>query len=267
MNSLSNRFGNSYILNSLSVFNQLGIVCITGIQLGLETEFFNPELKDDAIFCSDLVKNLIGNHQSTKCPLYDNHIVEISQAIFLLSMFEETDFIENWILEMLQNISFAFTKMGRFFPISSDSFDDLVSLNVAEQSDKESLVTMSTLLPILAHWCAVLNLSTPYNSIREIVDSTFQNTTLQMWYPDIETDSHLYSCNAAHHSGAVDAPIILPETIDELKEMIRKVQKNTIQIKELSAFNKGLVILPMIASRHFRTPFLPQYMHAVVLSK
>lgn len=40
----------SYILNSLSVFNQLGIVCITGIQLGFETEFFNPELKDDAIF-------------------------------------------------------------------------------------------------------------------------------------------------------------------------------------------------------------------------
>lgn len=92
---------------------------------------------------------------------------------------------------MLQNISFLHLLNGAIFPISSDSFDDLVSLNVAEQSDKESLVTMSTLLPILAHWCAVLNLSTPYNSIREIVDSTFQNTTLQMWYPDIETDSHL----------------------------------------------------------------------------
>ena len=44
-----------------------------------------------------------------------------------------------------------------------------------------------------------------------------------------------------------------------MREIIEEVQTNTIDLYEISSIKYGFPILPMIASRHFRTPMLPFY--------
>ena len=133
--------------------------------------------------------------------------------------------------------------------------------------NKEKLIEISTLLPIIAQWCAVLELRESYSLVRDIVENVFQNTTLQIWYPDNDTDQFIYVCNAAFESGIVDAPMSIPETIEEMKTMIESVQENTIKFEELSSVKYGFPILPIISSRHYRTPFLPCYWQQSITKK
>lgn len=253
-------YNSHYILGALSVFEQLGIVTILGIDCKFTGDYLDNDIvKKCASDVCELVKNLINNHEATKAPLYDSHSIEICEVIFFLSLFSEFEFIEDWITKIITNVSFAYNNLGRYFPINSDSFDDLVTLNITGTDNKSEFISISTLLPLLAQWCAVLNLKKTYDLIRNTIKETFPETTLQIWYPDNKTDNFIYCCNAALYSGAVDAPFIIPETIEEMKEQIIKVQKNTIRIDELSSINHSLFVLPIISSRLFRTPFLPQY--------
>lgn len=261
-------YGRHSILENLNIFEQLGIICTTGVlyifQAGIEQD---EKLIESAQAIADSTKTLIENHLSTRTPYYDNHIIEISEAIFLLACFSEKEFIDKWIKETLNHITFAYKNIGKYFPIQSDSFDDIVALTISGTINKERLIEISTLLPIIAQWCAVLELRESYSLVRDIAEKVFQNTTLQIWYPDNDTDQFIYVCNAAFESGIVDAPISIPETIEEMKTMIEKVQENTIKFEELSSVRYGFPILPIISSRHYRTPFLPCYWQQSVIKK
>lgn len=248
------------ILENINIFEQLGIICIAGIlyffQANIEKD---KKLFESAKAIADTAKSLIENHLSSRSPYYDNNIIEISEAIFLLSCFSENEFVKRWIGEILNHITFAYNHLGQYFPIQSDSFDDLIALSISNTIDKEKLMEISTLIPIIAQWCAILGYEENYSLIRDIITNVFKNTALQIWYPDENTDEFIYTCNAAFKSGNVDAPMIVPETIEQMKDMIKKVQKNTINLNKISSLQHGLAILPIISSRHYRTPFLPLY--------
>ena len=261
-------YGRHSILENLNIFEQLGIICTTGVLYIFQANIEQDEkLFESAQAITASVKALIENHLSTHSPYYDNHIIEISEAIFLLACFSEKEFIDKWIKEILNHIAFAYKNMGRYFPIQSDSFDDIVALTVSGTINKEKLIEISTLLPIIAQLCAVLELRESYSLVRDIVENVFQNTTLQIWYPDTDTDQFIYVCNAAFESGTVDAPMSIPETIEDMTAMIESVQENTIKFEELSSVKNGFPILPIISSRHYRTPFLPCYWQQGIVEK
>ncbi|MDR4505463.1 MAG: hypothetical protein MRK01_11845 [Candidatus Scalindua sp.] len=263
-----NGYSRHSILENLNIFEQLGIICTSGalyiFHAGIEQD---EKLLESARAITDTVKSLIENHSSTCSPYYDNHIIEISEAIFLLSCFSEKEFIDNWIKKILNHIAFAYNHMGRYFPIQSDSFDDLVALAISGTKRKEELIEISTLLPIIAQWCAVLELRDSYSLVRDVVENVFQNTTLQIWYPDSETDQFIYICNAAFKSGIVDAPMSIPETIEDMKTMIEKVKKKIVNFEGFSSVKNGFAILPIISSRHFKTPFLPCFWQQGIINK
>jgi hypothetical protein len=154
--------------------------------------------------------------------------------------------------------------MGKYFPISSDSIDDLIALNISGAIKKEDLFELSTLLPILAQWCLALNLTETYSFIQKSVKNFFPECTLQVWYPDKETDQKLY-IQYAGGTGAMDAPYELDASIDEMKKRIKLAQKNTITSDEISSLKYGQALLPILASRHFRTPFFPLYWQTSLL--
>jgi len=107
-----------YLLECLNVFEQLGIITISGIafmyQAYLEK---NENLMESASAIADMLKRLIENHLSTRSPCYDNHIIEINLALYLLYFFNEKDFVRMWIEEIINHISFAYLRMGKYFPI------------------------------------------------------------------------------------------------------------------------------------------------------
>jgi len=252
--------GQHYLLECLNVFEQLGIVSLLGIAFVFQAFIEkNKSLMKSASAILNTIKALIENHLSTRTPCYDNHIIEISLSLYLLHIFNEKDFAKKWIEEIINHISFAYYQMGKYFPIWTDSFDDLVSLNISEQIDKEKMFEISTLIPILAQWCIVYDFKETYQIISETANKVFKNCTFQIWYPDNETDKYLYIVNAAYKSGNVEAPILLDDGFDKMRKIIEAVQTNTIKPDQISSIKYGFQILPMIASRHFRTPMLPFY--------
>ncbi|EGG99842.1 hypothetical protein imdm_595 [gamma proteobacterium IMCC2047] len=249
-------YGRHSIEENLNIFEHLGFLSLTGLlylfQGGVEKD---AGMIKDSQTISEALISYLKNHLASQSPYYDGHIIEISEAILFLSCMGEKEFIESWITEMVNQIAFSFNNMGQNFPIQSDSFDDLVALNVAGTKAKEELFELSTLLPILAHWCLNLEFENSYKLIKQVVEKFFPECILQIWYPDTETEKQLYIKNASR-TGAVDAPM---ELVDDINDRILKVQKNTISIDTISSIKQGFPVLPMIASRQYRTPVLPFY--------
>lgn len=265
---LKNGFSGSnhnYLLECLAIFENLGFMSTTGLIYTYQAVVQqNEDIQQTALAIVDMVKDFISNHPSTHSPCYDGQIIEIGTAMYLLFCLGERDFIDDWIQKIISHIVFSYEKMGKYFPIESDSFEDLVELNVVESIDRSHLFQLSTLMPILAQWCVVLDREETYEIIRNVAKKYFPNCTLQIWYPDHDTDSYLYRQNASISTGNVEAPLNLDVTIDEMRNRMRLVQDKTVLPESLSAMNQGLTFLPIIASRHFRTPVLPFYWQSLL---
>jgi hypothetical protein len=82
-----------------------------------------------------------------------------------------------------------------------------------------------------------------------------------------DTDQCIYVYNAAFKSGIVDAPMSIPETIEDMETMIGSAQENTIKFEELSSVKNGFPVLPIISSRHYRIPILPCYWQQGIINK
>ncbi|MCB0036381.1 MAG: hypothetical protein KDE51_20255, partial [Anaerolineales bacterium] len=258
-------YGNSFILESINIFQHIGYIGLISVTSLNHAQTLSDEQNDFsyklAEFSKDCLKSLIMNHPATFSPVYDSHIIEISIALLVLAAFSETEFIDHWIGQLFTHIIFAYRNMGRYFPIQSDSFDDLLALNVSNTIQKTQLFQMSTLIPILAQWCAVLNLDETYTLIQDTMKE-FSECNLQIWYPDSDTDEHLYTKNAGYYSGAMEASINLPETPLELKQRIQKAKMHLIDPTDISTLKFGLNYIPLVASHHYRTPILPIYWQA-----
>lgn len=250
-----------FFFESLNIFEHLGIV--TNLALNEHFKISQLEIIDNTnkknvknIIAT--IKELINNNLSLLNPVYDNHINEISSTIFLLSEYKELEFIKQWISNLFDHIWFAYTYFGKNFPIYTDSVDDLIALNISEQIPKEKMFEISSMIPILAQWCITLNFEELFNYIKERAGKDFNKCTMQIYYPDIETDNYLYYKNASRESGITEAPIIL-KSFDEMKNQIAKVKKKRIKNEEITSIKYSFPILPFIAFRHFRTPMFPMY--------
>lgn len=252
-------YGNHAAQEAVNIFEHLGFL---GIFASLHWHLYQLTKNDQSLQnCKIIVRalqHLICNHSAASAPCYDRHINEISIAINLIVAHADRQFVEDWILQIVDNISFSYAHMGKYFPISTDSFDDLVAICVSDAVDKEKLFNLSTLLPILAYWCVTLNLEKPFKVIRENQEKFYPQCTFEVWNPDSKTEKTLYIQNAAYASGALEAPIKLGE-FSEMKTRLETLNKNVKKIKNFSCLKNGLAHFPLLASRHFQSPPFPQY--------
>lgn len=206
-----------------------------------------------------VLANLIENNPSALTPCYDEHAIDISIGLLALV---ETDLeapATEWVGELAGRIPFAYEVLGRHFPIMTDSYEDLVAMKVGEAPPKEDLMEMSTLLPVLAHWHAVLDMPGSYRAFAEQVGEVFSETNLQMWYPGESTDEYLYRRNAGRKSGITFSGIDLPGDLDALQSRINQLEEERREYEDLSCIEYGWPVLSLIASRHFRTPVPPVF--------
>lgn len=205
-----------------------------------------------------LLAALISNNPPAATPRFDGHAIDIALGLLALNEAGLRAFAAGWVEDTCARILFAY-KLGKHFPIYTDSYDDLVAMHVDQGPPKERLMQVSTLLPMLAHWHAVLDMGDEYEAFRNSVTETFGATTLQLWFPLEDTEEHLYRENAGFTSGTVMAPIRLPTTLEELKTPIVRLHEERREFEGLSCFAQGWPLLGLIASRHYRTPFIPAY--------
>ncbi|RIK32767.1 MAG: hypothetical protein DCC55_36260 [Chloroflexi bacterium] len=217
-----------------------------------------------AAVTAQALAELLKNNPAAHTPLYDSHAVDIALGLLTLYCMRVHQTAREWVEQLAHRIHFAY-QLGRMYPIASDSFEDLVAIKYEKDIPKEKLMDLSTLLPMLAHWFAILGMNEPYQQFQKNVTTTFAKTNLQLWYPDASTDQVLYRTNAGRESGMTLASIELPKDIEELRTEILRLNKLQEEvISNLSCMNQGVLILPLLASRHFRTPVIPWFWQSLI---
>lgn len=252
-NGLSFR-GHDFLQESLILFEQLGILALYG-NLYYLSAYTNENNFDDIKYqeINAHLKLMIKNHKGLYNPVYDEHIIDISLALYFLELWDEIEFIDEWIYNLIFHIEFAYYQ-GNYFPIDTNNFEDLVECNLGERKEKKEYIITSTLIPTLAFWCVKLGLIENYKYLYKVSQDIYKDTTLQIWFADDELENYVYKTNASFESGYVFAPLKIYENISKMGTSIDKLGKSEHLI---NLENKEMPILYFISSRYFRMPVLP----------
>jgi hypothetical protein len=250
-----------YPLRTLETIGVFGVLVMTLEHLATalaEDGESRASLQERAREVASVLAALINNNVGAATPRFDGHATDVALALLALDEADLRPQAAVWVGVLGMRASIAY-RVGRHFPICTDSYDDLVAMRVGQAPPKEKLMELSTLLPMLAHWHVVLDMHESYEAFRENLVETFAQTTLQLWFPDKSTEDHLYRENAGFSSGALLAPSRLPTTLEELRAHILRLRETRREAEELTCFAQGWSILGLIASRHYRTPVIPAY--------
>jgi len=247
-------------LLSERVFEEIGLIATIGLShLFWGAMHEDAQRVEGARAVASTLANFLATHGISGSPCYDSQSIDIALALLLLFLTKHTEAAKTWLRDLSSRLTFGF-RSSRWFPISTDSFDDLVELEIDPNDvDLGKLKETSWMVPILAQWMAVLDIEDAYTNLVSLRLDTLKDTYFQLWYPDDKTDEHLYRGPAHFDSGIAEAPIDLPSTGKEMRSLIQKTRSES-PVREpviSSAAKSGIEWIDLIASRHFRTPVNP----------
>jgi hypothetical protein len=125
-------------------------------------------------------------------------------------------------------------------------------------------MTTSTLLATLVYLSALLRLNKSYSTLKEVTSQVFNKASLQFWYPDETTDDFLYSSNAGFESG-LSLQIEIADDIETMRNRIIAEYKSYNKNINISSIEAKILLIPLVSSRHFRTPILPYYFFEFIM--
>lgn len=244
------------------VFEEIGFIA----SLGLSHLLWGIIAKDEerekgASFVANTLKEFFKTHPCSGSPCYDHQVIDISLAVLFLVWSGQIGAAKEWLQELSGRLIFSFKK-NKWFPISTDSFDDLLEFEIDPKScDIQKLKDSSWMIPTIAQWLARLKDDNTYAHLIEMCNEVLKECCFQLWYPDKKTEECMYKGPAHLESGISEAPIFLPLTGNEMRVHMKKIQEDS-PVKnpfESSAVLAGMPWLDAIASRHFRTPMNPMF--------
>ncbi len=244
------------------VFEEIGFIATIGLchlLWGVTTK--DERRIEGAGAVADTLRTFLKTHRCSGSPCYDGQSIDISLGLILLVLSQRGEHAKNWLQDLIGRLSFGF-RAGRWFPISTDSFDDLVAFEVdRDEADMAKLKETSWMVPTVGQWAAALGEDQAYAQLVGLRMDALKDTCFQIWYPDEKTDEVMYRGPAHFESGIAEAPVDLPSTADEMRANMKKTRTES-PVKEpvgSSATKAGLPWLDLIASRHFRTPVDPAF--------
>jgi hypothetical protein len=205
---------------------------------------------------SEILEGLIRNNPGALTPRFDSHVIDVGLGLLATTLAGSAGFPMWWIEALSTRIVLA-TRMGRSYPVSTDSYEDLVELWEGTGKPKETLLNLSTLIPIIAEWMAVYAMKDAYQDFSRAIREDLPHTNFQMWFPDASTEEVLYTENAGYSSGATLSSIELPQSLESMQERITRIAEARSPWDELSCLRHERTELALVASRHFRMPLIP----------
>ncbi|UJF33736.1 hypothetical protein [Paenibacillus hexagrammi] len=251
-------YGAEEIEYPMLIFEQIGILSIMGLDCIYKSMFFENErnnLIENAKVVSDALIKLIKNNKASLYPLLDGHSNDINIALVLLFYLDKKDEMKNWLFELINHI-FLNYRFNRRFPILSDSYEELIDI---ELNDLESKTESSTLIPIILEWAILLDFEQLYVETRDALVNILPKLNLQIWYPDDDSENFMYHTNALYESGSMRTSIDMPENFNEFKDQVLEEKEQHGDPQKFSFFSNGYLIIGLLSSRHFRTPVFPEY--------
>lgn len=241
------------------LFEHIGLIGAVGLGCRLEqgaSHEMQETIEANVSAVADGLCALIANHGASASPRLDGHIIDITLALMFLVLAGRREQASNWVAEIAKRLDYCF-KIKSKFPISTDSLEDLVELEVNPRDAKltESLMYTSWSLATIAAWCVILELHEHYATLSHGVTGPYGNVCVQLWHPTSNWPASWYFGGSLDH-GEAEAPYALLPSSDDMRqrmaEFIDRQEYDWIASSPSRAV--GLWALDYIACRHFRVP-------------
>ena len=241
---------------SVLLHEQVGLLA----SIGLSAALLEPGQEDawrarSCEFASALAA-MLRNNEAAASPRLDSQAIDICLALVLFIQAGQHDLARWWTAEVTGRLNFVFM-LGRMFPVGTDSFDDLIELDVHGTDEFKGLMRRySWLLATMGSWCVMLGQDEAYEDLAKSHAEAYPDVGSQLWHPTADWTAYWYFGPAQQSSGSTEAPYALPASAQALRDRIAQFNATgRLRWEENSpALAMGLWPLDFIACRHFRTP-------------
>jgi hypothetical protein len=252
-------YGNEGAAFAVVLFEHIGLVGTVGLACLLRlgnSEEENATMSANVAAVADGLCALVENHGASASPRLDQHIIDISLALMFLVLAGRREQAKSWVAEIAKRLDYCFKIRARF-PVSSDSLEDLVELEVNPKDVglTQKLMRTSWSLATVAAWCVILDLEEHYAALSQGVSGPYKDVCAQLWHPTSDWPEHWYFGGSLSH-GETEAPYALPSAIAEMRQRMADFidLKNYDWVESSPSRNVGIWAIDFIACRHFRTP-------------
>ncbi|HHF3057564.1 TPA: hypothetical protein ACPJ1D_003640 [Vibrio alginolyticus] len=248
---------------NLKLFDLLGRISILGIWLLWELEICqqsNSESKaseQQALFVANCIINLISNNPILFSPLKDEQAIDITLAVLFLVSLSKIAQVKDWLEEMLLRVSVNLSNNGAYPCILHDYMDLLEHPKNGTTEYFEESTAGSILYSNIGCFSALFNFDELYTKLSEIQTNHLSHCSIQLWYPDEESEKELYIGGKYHGFCLSDFDFKL--TKNELLSDIFSECRETQYFENLSAIKYGLYPIVLMACRAYKLPVPPHF--------
>lgn len=245
---------------NLKLFDILGRLAMEGIwaylfMSGLEQEETQvlDGLSKSITNVSVAIKQLIKNNPALLLPIKDDQSIDISLAVLLLMIdVNNHQHIGIWLSEVVERAAFTYQVHGKY-PCNLRSYSDLLDHPQHGNDEYFREVTGGSILfPMVALVAALLGQENIYKQVQAIREKYLHHCNFQLWYPDEDSEEHIYTNSAAH--GGTLSHVRIEHPIEEFLKQVFDECEHSSQFDSLSASENGLWPIVLVACRHYRLP-------------
>ncbi|HYX05602.1 MAG TPA: DUF5763 domain-containing protein [Bacteroidales bacterium] len=238
-------------------FEVLGIIATVGLLNLNFAHFFKDEsYRLGAVDIAQKIIKLINSNPGCLNPVYYEHAIDIGLVLLLFHQLNMKKSISTWIDNLLERLKFT-TSAKRFYPISSDSYFDLVEREYSEEVDHDRFLYLSTLIPLLLFWLFVIEEKQLYEDQIAEWNQAFSDLELQLWLPEKNSESFILKGNVNSETGTALVSISFPEDFNDLGVLAEDILNVDINPSDFKTIELGLPSIILMASRHYRNPICP----------
>ena len=249
---------------NLRMFDLLGRVGMRGIWRWFVAERLKDigVQKDRDIVRRDIRKtaqiliDMVRNNPILQTPIKDDHAIDVNIACLFLNSVGCTGFVKDWVSQIALATQYAFRTDG-LYPCVHRDYRDLLMHPKRDDEYRETATAGSLLVPTLALWAALTGDSTTLNVLADFTSGAYRHSNLQLWYPGGDSEEHMYRGSADHGLAATN--IRIPRSCEDMVSPIRKECTASFAFRSLSAIERGLWPIVILASRHHRIPVPPHF--------
>lgn len=201
---------------------------------------------------SDGIKHLVANNPCLKLPIKDDQTIDISLAVLLLLIDDQSnDFVGNWLGEILNRAEFTLKTNGKY-PCNLQSYNDLLDHPLSDDEHLKENTCGSILYPFCALCANIIDNERLYNKVQSIKKDLLPHCNLQLWFPSDDSEEHIYLNSDGH--GAALSDLNLEQSLADFANQVFGECDKSNAYSELSACNYGLWPILLVACRHYRLP-------------
>jgi hypothetical protein len=245
---------------NLKLFDILGRLGLRGLWHYWQSTQFPADqiqLKQEQLDSADqyalAILQAIANNPALMSPIKDDQAIDIALALFLLRLkLDNSEDMKAWLEETFNRCAFAYISHGHY-PCILRSYVDLLDHPKPHDVEYRKEVTVASILyPAMAFWAAMHGFDVLYAQIGKFQKEDLGHCNFQMWYPDENSEEHLYT-NSAPHGGVLTDLIVGQPKADFLNRLFMEVEVSS-HFSALSAVKSGMWPLILVACRHHRLP-------------